>query len=366
MSKKVLFISNHAGFSKFNAPYMLSLHRLGCIIHNASPGIETGYYDMHFDVPITRSPISFGNIKALIHLVKISKKESYDLIHCHTPVGGVLGRVLKLFNRNTKVIYTAHGFHFYKGGNPIMWLIYFPIEFILSFLTDAVVTINDEDYKISQRLLFSKSVHKINGVGVDLDRFKPNPYVYRDKRAELKVHPSDTLLIYVAQFIKRKDHVFIVKAISRLKVSPIFSSLKVIFVGTGPLIEELKSLVADLGIADKFIFTGYVKDVQSYYQCSDILLSSSKQEGFGLNLVEGLATGLPYLVSKVRGHVDIHALSSSNYLYKVGDETDFVKKLELIIEQNERQNPNVHIASAQHFNVQHSLNDMLPIYNQYL
>ena len=366
MAKKVLFISNHAGFSKFNAPYMLSLHRQGCIFHNASPGIETGYYDKHFDVPITRSPISFGNIKALIHLVNISKKESYDLIHCHTPVGGVLGRILRLFNKNTKVIYTAHGFHFYKGGNFIMWLVYFPIEFILSFLTDAIVTINDEDYKITKRLLFSKSVYKINGVGVDLERFKPNLNVYKDKRTELNVAPSDNLLIYVAQLIKRKDHVFIIKAIYSLKSSSTFNSLKVLFVGDGPLIDELKYLVHDYGISDKFIFTGYVTDVESYYQCSDILLSASNQEGFGLNIVEGLAIGLPYIISNVRGHVDIHAFSSNNYLYKINDEFDFIEKLKLLIDQKESKNTLVNIASAKKFNVQQSLEAMMPIYNKHL
>ena len=90
---KVLFISNHAGFSKFNAPYMQWFHEQGWQVDNVSPGIETGYYDNQYDLPISRSPFSFSNIKALKDLKKICKENEYDLIHCHTPVGGVLGRL---------------------------------------------------------------------------------------------------------------------------------------------------------------------------------------------------------------------------------------------------------------------------------
>ena len=149
--KKVLFISNHAGFSKFNAPYMQYFHEQGWQVDNASPGIETGYYDNQYDVPIERNPFSFSNFKALKMLKKICKENQYDIIHCHTPVGGVLGRMVGHVCKKTKVIYTAHGFHFYKGSPLIDWLLWYPIEKHFSKKTDCIVTINQQDYELAKK-----------------------------------------------------------------------------------------------------------------------------------------------------------------------------------------------------------------------
>jgi glycosyltransferase EpsD len=366
MSKKILFISNHAGFSKFNAPYMQDLHEDGVVVHNASPGIETGYYDKHIDVPMTRTPFSLSNIVSLFKLIKTCNQEKYDLIHCHTPVGGILGRILKIFSPKLKVIYTAHGFHFFKGAGLHMWLFYFPVEYVLSYLTDCIVTINEEDYIFAKEKLKAGDVRKINGVGVDLERFKPNNNAHSKMRTDLNYKEDDFVVIYAAQMIERKNHKFLIEAFSRFSSS---DSIKLLLVGDGPLISELKALVSIHGLEAQVKFTGYVSNVEDYYKCSDLLVSVSKQEGFGLNLVEGLASGLTYLASDVRGHRDIHSFSDANLLFDLKDSNDFLLKLEKLYRSNGQSSERLkldNINSAKVFEVHNSVGIMKVVYKKYL
>ncbi|MBQ3640993.1 glycosyltransferase, partial [bacterium] len=244
--KKVLFISNHAGFSKFNAPYMQWFHNQGWQVDNAAPGIETGYYDNQYDVSIKRSPFALSNIKAFFQLRKLCKQNQYDIIHCHTPVGGVLGRLC--VNRkkcNTKVIYTAHGFHFYKGAKLINWLLYYPIEKLLAHRANCIVTINDEDYQLASQK-FNSQVKQIDGVGVNLTRFKPICKEEKNKiRTENGFNENDFILVYCAQFIPRKNHKFLLEKISKLKNQ--INNIKLCLIGSGHNESEIKTYAAKLG-----------------------------------------------------------------------------------------------------------------------
>lgn len=153
--RKVLFISNTANFSKFNLPYMRWFKENGWQVDYCSAGEEHVIdCDNQYAIPITRSPFSLKNLLAINELKKILKKNEYDIIHCHTPMGGVIGRLAakKLWkNGRIKTIYTAHGFHFYKGAPLLNWLLYYPIEKWLSHITDIIITINEEDYERAKK-----------------------------------------------------------------------------------------------------------------------------------------------------------------------------------------------------------------------
>jgi glycosyltransferase EpsD len=228
MSKalKILIISNHAGFSKFNAPYFELVKKCGAEVHNASPGIEVGHPNGQINVPITRHPISIGNILSLFQLAFKCHKEKYDIIHCHTPAGGLIGRLLKILYPRARIIYTVHGFHFFKGGPLFMWLIYFPIEFALSFLTHTLITINEEDRLIASNFFFAKRLEFINGVGVDLGKFAITATTRIAMRKSLDIQGDDFAIIYCAQLISRKNHRFILEAVSNYRNK---NRLKVIF-----------------------------------------------------------------------------------------------------------------------------------------
>ena len=148
--KRILFLSNTANFSKFNRPFMRWFHEQGWLVDYCSAGEENVLdCDVQYSIPIARSPFSLKNIKAYYELKKILKTNNYDVLHCHTPMGGVIGRLAarQLWkNHQIKIIYTAHGLHFYNGAPLINWLLYYPMEKWLFHYTDIFVTINQEDY----------------------------------------------------------------------------------------------------------------------------------------------------------------------------------------------------------------------------
>lgn len=175
---KILFISNTANFQKFNIPFMRWCLEQGWQVDYVSRGEELIRECSHsFAISIARTPFSIKNILGYFELKKIINQNQYDIIHCHTPMGGCLGRLAakKLWKKNkVKIIYTAHGFHFYKGAPLFNWLVYYPVEKFLSKYTDVLMVINEEDYQLAQSKKFkAREVIKFDGVGVNLERFKP-------------------------------------------------------------------------------------------------------------------------------------------------------------------------------------------------
>ncbi|GHU58775.1 putative glycosyltransferase EpsD [Spirochaetia bacterium] len=370
--KKVLFISNHAGFSKFNAPYMRWFKEQGWIVDNISPGIEIAdYVDNQIDAPITRNPLSLQNIRAYKIIKNSISKNKYDIIHCHTPVGGILGRLCSIKSRKkgTSVIYTAHGFHFYKGSSLLSWVIYYVIEKILSYYTDCIVTINQEDYLIAQKQFFTKSVFKINGVGVNLERFKPvDDEAKIALRNKYNFEHDDFIVIYVGQFTHDKNHLFLIKQIPFLKRN--INNLKVLFVGGGyPLLDrKYKDIIRDGRLQDTVFFMGYRTDIQNLYAISDILISVSKREGMPQNLVEGMACGLPVVCSKIRGHVDIVNPSVNGFFFPLTSPSEMNERLyQLYADKTFRDSIALqNVKDAEKFSLDRSVADMAEIYRHYM
>ena len=153
---KILFLSNTANFSKFNRPFMQWFKEQGWQVDYCSAGEEKVLdCDNQFSINIARSPFSLKNLQGLKQLKNILANGNYQILHCHTPMGGVLGRLaaLKLWKQGKlKVIYTAHGFHFYKGAPLVNWLLYYPMEKFLAHWTDVIITINEEDYERAKNL----------------------------------------------------------------------------------------------------------------------------------------------------------------------------------------------------------------------
>ena len=358
--KKVLFISNHAGFSKFNAPYMQWFHDQGWQVDNASPEIETGYYDNQYDVPIKRNPLALSNIKAFFELKKICRQNQYDIIHCHTPVGGVLGRLCVNHKKcKTKVIYTAHGFHFYKGSKLIHWLLFYPIEKLLAHRADCIVTINDEDFELAKKH-FNSDIRKIDGVGVNLSRFKP---VSEKEKCEIRkqngVSDNDFVLIYCAQLIQRKNHKFLLDRVAKLKEQ--IPNIKLCFVGSGENEPEIKLYSKNLGLSECISFLGYRTDVEQLYAMSDVLISTSVQEGFAIGVIEGAACGLPTLISDIRGHIN------SKMQFSLLDNSFEECLLKLYRDKSLREEYGKYNTEyAKNFSIEHSLTQMAKIYKEFM
>jgi glycosyltransferase EpsD len=307
---KVLFVANiHKHFSAFHIPYINWLKSQGFEVHVAANDGSTriNEADKQFDIPINRNPLSFDNVRAIKQLKGIIKNEHYALVHCHTAMGSVTARLAAISFRKQglKVIYTAHGFHFFKGSSKKFWLLYFPIEKYLSRFTDAIITINKEDYNLVKQFNFkNKSTFLISGVGVEAEKFNPvSEQVKQSLRSKNNIDKNAFVLVYAAEYIHRKNHEFLIECVKRLHTQ--IPHLKVLLAGRGQLMESIGQIIISEGLQHQIIQLGFRSDIDEIYKLSDVGISTSRQEGLGLNLVEEMMCGLPAVATKDRGHNEI-------------------------------------------------------------
>lgn len=328
--KKILFVSHTANFSKFNRMFMRWFRENGWQVDYASDGQEVVEdCDRSFVMQFERSPFNMKNIKAYKELRNRIEAEKYDIIHCHTPVGGVITRLAARKSRKlgTKVIYTGHGLHFYKGAPFINWLLYYPVEKVCAGLTDCLITINDEDYyNVKKHKFKAKSIEMVHGAGVDLSRFHLwSADEKQELRARFRIGEKTITLLCVAEINKNKNQEFLIEAVKKLVDQK--HDVKLLIVGSGTEEEKLKYKVQESKLDKNVEFLGYRKDVEKLYGLSDMLVTASFREGLPVNIMEGMASGLPVLCTNTRGQRDLIKSGRNGYLYEVNDMEDFCKKV---------------------------------------
>lgn len=256
--------------------------------------------DRYYDIPFERSPLKPGNLRAYRDLKRVIDGGNYDLIHCHTPVGALLTRLAarKIRKKGAKIIYTAHGFHFYKGAPILNWLVYFPAEWLCGFLTDVLITINREDYAFAMKHIHAGKVCYVPGVGVEISRFGGSRETAREK---LGIGKDEFVLLSVGEMTVNKNHRLALQALALLREKPI----RYVLVGRGEQMEALKALALELDIGNRVIFTGYRGDVPELYPAADAFFFPSIREGLSVALMEAMASGLPAIVGKIRGNTDL-------------------------------------------------------------
>ncbi|MDP4083166.1 MAG: glycosyltransferase family 4 protein [Bacillota bacterium] len=333
MVNKILFCATvDSHFKAFHIPYLRWFKEKGWEVHLAASGnLELPYVDKKFTIPIQRSPFHKMNFSAFKNLKSIIDENQYKMIHCHTPMGGVLTRLAaKEARKNvTKVLYTAHGFHFCKGAPFINWLIYYPIEKILSNYTDCLITINKEDFHLATAHKFkAKSIKQIHGVGVDTETFKPLKKIEQQElRKSLGYKPNDFLLFYAAEFNKNKNQQLLIKALSLLKDE--IPNAKLLLAGSGPLLQECKMLASKLRISGMVDFLGYQDNIEFFLKVSDIAVGSSLREGLPVNIMEAMSCELPVIATNNRGHRELIKHNKTGWIVEQNAE-DFAYKIKIL------------------------------------
>ncbi|MEK3749558.1 glycosyltransferase family 4 protein [Paenibacillus sp. FSL E2-8871] len=244
-----------------------------------------------------------SNFIAYRNLMKLLKIGGFELLHCNTPIGGVIGRVCGKKANIKKVIYTAHGFHFYKGAPLINRTIFKWAEKIMAHYTDAIITMNLEDYEAAKefKLRNEQKVYYIPGVGIDTKAYK-NIHINReDLRKSTGLKSSDVVLISMGDLIKRKNYESSIKAIANCN-NP---NIHFLICGKGPELEKLKALSRKLNVEQQIHFLGFRKNIKELLKISDIFLFTTYQEGLPRSMMEAMASGLPCIASKIRGNVDL-------------------------------------------------------------
>lgn len=282
-----------------------------------------------YDIKFFRNILDFRNVIAYRQIEKIIAENSYSLIHCHSPIGGVITRLVakKKCLSSTKVVYTAHGFHFYEKAPFINWLLYYPVEKYLSKHTDILLTMNQEDYNFARKKMKARNIYYTCGVGVDVKNYQISTIDGQKKRNEFNIPIGGTVVISVGELIKRKNHQAAIKTISKIKDNNIYY----IICGQGKLENKLVSLCKKLNIENRVLFLGYRDDIIDLLHMSDIFLFPSLQEGLPVALMEAMATGLPCVVSSIRGVVDLIIDGKGGFLCGVNNITDYKNAIEKII-----------------------------------
>lgn len=313
--KKVLFVATvvKTHIMEFHIPYLKMFKEMGWETAVAARNDYENpadcvipYCDTYYNIPFERNPLKSGNLKAYKELKHIIDEGEYDIIHCHTPVGAMLTRLAakQARKQGTKVFYTAHGFHFYKGAPAINWILYYPVEKWLSRYTDVLITINKEDYERAKTFKAGKVCY-VPGVGIDLKKFNVGYVNKEQKRKEIGVSADDFVLLSVGELIPRKNHEVVIRALSVLKQLDKLNHIEYVICGRGAYETDLKKLAEGLDVADHVHFLGYRNDISEICNCADLFVFMSHQEGLPVALMEAMACGLPAVCSNIRGNTDL-------------------------------------------------------------
>lgn len=320
-------------------------------------------------VDFDRNPFSKQNIKALNQLKALFKKEYFDLIHCQSPSGGAITRLAAKSTRKkgTKVLYTAHGLHFFKGAPKKNWILYYNFEKFLANYTDVIITINNEDYNLAKDKLNIKNVQHVPGVGIDLNKFIAQDEKNKNElRYKYNYKEDDFILVCVGELGVNKNQDMAIDLVEQLKYE--IPNIKLLLVGRGKLEQSYRNKVKSLNLDDYIDFLGYRNDVENIMRLSDVAISMSRREGLPVNILEAMATGLPLVVTNCRGNRDLVKHNENGYVVELNDINSFKYFIQKIASSDQLKNKFKvkSLNNIENYSIKSIEKKMINIYNQYI
>lgn len=362
--KKILFAaSTLSHIENFHIPYLKYFKQQGYIVHvmgKPNNKYDIPYIDKVIPISFEKSMLSIKNFSSSFKIAKIIKSETYDIVSIHTTLAAFfvrLGMILS-FKKVPLVINTVHGYLFDDNSPLFKKIIMLFAEKITKCVTHVIIVMNSVDYTIAKKhKLYKDNIYLINGMGIDLSLF--TAVIYDKKFSLRKAHnfcENDFLLIYVAEFSKRKNQRFLLNAINKL-INDGYTNIKLMLLGDGLLLNELRHYTQQLGIDNNVYFVGYTKDTCTYYQMADICVSSSRIEGLPFNIMEAMSVGLPIVASNIKGHNDLVIPNENGFLFEydyINEFCDYVKTIyndkELYIKMSSK---------SKEFSAQYSIDNVL-------
>lgn len=300
------------------------------------------------------------NMRAYHQVEELMQREHYAFCHCHSPIGGVVARIAGRRTK-TKMIYTAHGFHFYKGAPLFNWLVYYPVEKLLSHWTEVLITINHEDYELAQKKFKMKKLVYVPGIGVDTYRENLSQEAKNAKRVELGIPRDAFMITNAAEFTPNKNQKTVIEAIEKLNNPNIYF----VMCGIGEKKEELERYVKEHGLGEHIRFLGFRNDLHEILQTSDCFVLPSFREGLSVALMEAMAEGLPVICGRIRGNVDLVEDGKGGILVEVGCVQQYQKAIDTLYQNRTSSNLMMgayNKCKIEKFGIDSVLNDMREIY----
>lgn len=330
MSKRILITCTDSMMKQFLEPHVINLVETGYEVEIACSKVlnrmaevreDLGKFVKIHQLSMQRSPLSKDNLKGYREVKHIIDNGHFDLIWTNEPVMGVITRLAarKARKAGTKVLYMAHGFHFYKGAPLLNWLVFYPIEKWMAHYADCICTINREDYNRLQKFNVKKKAY-IHGVGINTGRLQPSG-IETNLRKELGIPDNAFIVLSVGELNENKNQKVILQALVLLRDPDIHYVL----CGKGDQLENLKALAAQSGLVGNVHFLGYRKDLYGIYAQSDIFAMPSRREGLPVASLEAMYCGLPLVTSNIRGLSDISVQGENGFLYDPDDTKGFAE-----------------------------------------
>lgn len=372
MSRILYVATSDVHLKAFHEPYLEWLQSEGHVVDIAAENrgqISLRGVNRYHWLRIPRTPWTRQMLRTLRSLRGIIANGQYDLVHCHTPIASALTRLACTgFRKNGgTVLYTAHGFHFAKGGPWRHWFIYYPVEWLLSALTDAIIVINSEDFTFIDGKMLHKRSFRIPGIGVQSDRFKPISSEHvASQRADLGLSPDCFLVLYTAEFSPSKNHMFLIESMEHLTKR--IPSFMLLLAGKGILLDKIMEQVEKRALAPYVKFLGFRTDVNKFAQVVDVGVSTSAREGLGIGLLEQMSCGVPVVASDNKGHREFLKHGVSGLMFEQGDHNAFISSVVSLYENPEmrRRLGRAGADEATRFSVSSSLSAMQAIYRDYM
>lgn len=370
---KILFTATvQSHIAQFHKPVIGMLQQMGHRVEVAArnnlhekKNLTLTEPDAIHEVNFCRSPFSLQIFPAYRQLKKVIEAGCYDIVHCNTPVAGILTRLAcrKLRKQGkVKVLYEAHGLHFFKGGPKAGWLIWYPIERFFSRFADGVVLINQMDYALAKEKFHAPMIRQIPGIGVNLSQFQA--VGEGNLRQELNLADDTPVVVSVGELNENKNHKVVIRALALMQIK----NTHYCIAGNGPLKEELTACAQAQGVQDRVHLLGYRRDVPAILHQADVFVLPSRREGLGMAAIEAMSCGLPLVSSNRHGINDYSIEGVTGFKHDPEDAWGFADSLDTLLADSAlraKLGENCRRV-AQQFTLEESLKKMQEIYLEIL
>lgn len=322
---RVLFVATVAStIEAFLLPFARYFRDCGWVVDAFASGVgelvDRRAFDNLHEARWTRRPINvLAQCSSIAQVRRVVNKGNYDIVHVHTPIAAFVTRFALRHRPRTRIVYTAHGFHFQIGGGRLSNWAYRNLERIAGRWTDRLIVINAEDFGAAlecsivprDRLVF------MPGIGIDLAHYSRRAQVLveaREVRQKCGIAPGATVFLCIGEIGRRKRQIDVLRAFAGLQER----DSHLLFAGTGPLLTKCKLLAQTLGCADRVHFLGNRRDVPALLAASNSAVLVSEREGLPRSVMEAMAMSVPVIGTRIRGTEDL-LKNGGGILVPVGD-----------------------------------------------
>lgn len=341
MTKKALLVTRVSGFvPQFEMNNVRILQEMGYEVHYAANYQQVVYGKdnsrlmntgiIRHQIPFGCSPFSPDSWRCYRQLKELLQKENFDLIHCHMPITGILTRMAahkvekKQAEQHVPVLYTAHGFRFFKGAPLANWTYYIPERYLARY-TDCLLLNNQEDYERAKRFPVRGSIEYIPGVGM---RPLPEPDPSFDLHSHFDIPADHKIIVSVGELSEIKNHMTVIKAMDRFRRD----AATCLICGQGPLEQELEKAIHEMHLEHKVILAGYCENIPDILQQSDLFVFPSIREGLPVSMMEAMQAGLPVLAADIRGNHDLIEDGKGGFLFDENLTEDYVRGIRYFLD----------------------------------